>query len=120
MWGYVGRMLAGTATPIRDASAMTAWVSEPYVDGADGVGYCADDELAELFHGGHAAGLQVGVHAIGDRAIDQVLSVWERVYHALDSRERRAQQSFQLRDARISRVGRVHPSGSSVLLLPHQ
>ena len=57
----------------------------------DGVGaaYFADDELAEFFHGGHGAGLQVGVHAIGDRAIEQVLSAWERVYHALDSRERR-------------------------------
>jgi predicted amidohydrolase YtcJ len=35
------------------------------------------------------AGLQVGVHAIGDRAIEQVIAVWERVYAALDSRERR-------------------------------
>ena len=69
--------------------ARTAWLSEPYTDGGTGVGYIADDELAELFHGGHMAGLQVGVHAIGDRAIDQVLATWERVYHALDSRERR-------------------------------
>lgn len=69
--------------------ARTAWVSEPYADGGAGVGDVADDELAELFHGGHMAGLQVGVHAIGDRAIEQVLATWERVYHALDSRERR-------------------------------
>ncbi len=34
-------------------------------------------------------GLQVGVHAIGERAIEQVVTVWERVYAALDSRERR-------------------------------
>ncbi len=70
------------------------------------VGYCADDELAELFHGGHAAGLQVGVHAIGDRAIDQVLSVWERVYHALDSRERR---HFRARRHRIEHFEMVSP-----------
>jgi predicted amidohydrolase YtcJ len=69
--------------------ARTAWMHEPYADGSTGVGYFADDELAEFFHGGHGAGLQVGVHAIGDRAIDQVLAAWERVYHALDSRERR-------------------------------
>ena len=31
--------------------AMTAWVGEPYVDGSSGVSYCAEDELAELFHG---------------------------------------------------------------------
>lgn len=69
--------------------ARTAWLLAPYRDGGKGVGYLVDDELAEFFHGGHAAGLQVGVHAIGDRAIDQVLTAWERVYQALDSRERR-------------------------------
>jgi predicted amidohydrolase YtcJ len=78
--------------------ARTAWLSEPYDDGGTGVGFRGDDELAELFHGGHVAGLQVGVHAIGDRAIDQVLTVWERVYHALDSRERR---HFRARRHRI-------------------
>ncbi|MGZ8579689.1 MAG: amidohydrolase [Actinomycetota bacterium] len=78
--------------------ARTAWVGDPYLDGGDGVAYFADDELAEFFHGAHAAGLQVGVHAIGDRAIDQVLRVWERVYHALDSRERR---HFRARRHRI-------------------
>ena len=78
--------------------AGTAWVGEPYLDDGVGVGYFADDELAEFFHGGHSAGLQVGVHAIGDRAIDQVLSTWERVYHALDSRERR---HFRARRHRI-------------------
>jgi predicted amidohydrolase YtcJ len=78
--------------------ARTAWTVEPYTDGGSGVGYFADDEMAEFFHGAHAAGLQVGVHAIGDRAIDQVLGVWERVYHALDSRERR---HFRARRHRI-------------------
>ncbi len=47
---------------------------------------------------GHMAGLQVGVHAIGDRAIEQVITVWERVYAALDSRERR---HFRARRHRI-------------------
>ena len=60
--------------------------------------YYADDELAGFFHDGHAAGLQVGVHAIGDAAIEQVLRVWERVYQALDSRERR---HFRARRHRI-------------------
>jgi predicted amidohydrolase YtcJ len=69
--------------------ARTAWLHAPYREGGSGAGYLDDDELAEFFHGGHSAGLQVGVHAIGDRALEQVLSVWERVYQALDSRERR-------------------------------
>jgi predicted amidohydrolase YtcJ len=70
--------------------ARTASVMAPYADsGGTGTSYHADDELETFFHAGHMAGLQVGVHAIGDRAIGQVLSVWERVYGALDSRERR-------------------------------
>jgi predicted amidohydrolase YtcJ len=70
--------------------ARTAAVVAPYADGdGSGITYHDDDQLAEFFHGGHAAGLQVGVHAVGDRAIEQVLTVWERVYQALDSRERR-------------------------------
>lgn len=70
--------------------ARTAAVSVPYADGRGSGGcYYDDDELAELLRAAHAAGLQAGVHAIGDRAIAQVLSAWERVYHALDSRERR-------------------------------
>jgi len=70
--------------------ARTAAFAHPY-EGSDERGelYLDDDELAEFFHAGHNAGLQVGVHAIGDRAIEQVLATWERVYQALDSRERR-------------------------------
>ena len=70
--------------------ARTAAVMAPYADSpGNGIIYHADDELAAFFRAGHMAGLQVGVHAIGDRAIEQVITVWERVYTALDSRERR-------------------------------
>jgi predicted amidohydrolase YtcJ len=82
--------------------ARTAAVGTPYLDdGGVGATYHSDDDLAEFFHGGHAAGLQVGVHAIGDRAVEQVISVWERVYHALDSRERR---HFRARRHRIEHL----------------
>jgi predicted amidohydrolase YtcJ len=79
--------------------ARTAGLLAPYAD-AEGSGetYFADDELAELLHGAHAAGLQVGVHAIGDRAIEQVLRTWERIYGTLDSRARR---HFRARRHRI-------------------
>jgi predicted amidohydrolase YtcJ len=79
--------------------ARPAHLSGPYADGdGSGVAYYGDDELAGFFHDGHAAGLQVGVHAIGDAAIEQILTVWERVYQALDSRERR---HFRARRHRI-------------------
>jgi predicted amidohydrolase YtcJ len=90
--------------------ARTAALSHPYEDGADrGELYRGDDALAEFFHAGHNAGLQIGVHAIGDRAIEQVLSTWERVYLALDSRERR---HFRARRHRIEHF--VLPSANQV------
>ena len=80
--------------------ARTAALHEPYADRPDTTGTLSfvGDELVEFFHGSHAAALQVGVHAIGDRAIDQVLATWERVYRTLDSRERR---HFRARRHRI-------------------
>jgi predicted amidohydrolase YtcJ len=70
--------------------ARTAALLAPYAD-ADTNGPLAygDDELAEFLHNAHLAGLQTGLHVIGDAAIDQALRVWERVYGALATRERR-------------------------------
>ena len=63
----------------------TAWMSEPYTStppsgsGPTGIGYRNDDELFEFFYAAQEAGLMVGVHAIGDAAIEQALTTWERV-----------------------------------------
>jgi predicted amidohydrolase YtcJ len=79
--------------------ARTAFVSGGFLDrDADPSGYFGDDELAQYFHDGHLAGLQVGVHAIGDAAVEQVVRTWERVYQSLDSRQRR---HFRARRHRI-------------------
>ncbi len=72
-----------------------------------GTAYYDDEELTAFFRQGHTAGLQVGVHAIGDRAIDQVLSAWETVYQALDSRERR---HFRARRHRIEHFEMATPA----------
>jgi predicted amidohydrolase YtcJ len=70
--------------------ARTAHLTEPYTDADElGARYFDDDELTEFLHNAHLAGLQVGLHVIGDAAIEQAVSAWERVYHSLDSRERR-------------------------------
>ena len=81
----------------------------PTRTGRIGALYHDDDAMAEFFHAAHNAGLQVGVHAIGDRAIEQVLTTWERVYLALDSRERR---HFRARRHRIEHF--VLPSGDQI------
>jgi predicted amidohydrolase YtcJ len=84
------RRIGGDLPVDGSIGARTAWVSEPFNDGRGSGGpYFHDDELAEFFHDAHLAGLQAGVHAIGDAAIEQVLTTWERVYLTLDSRERR-------------------------------
>jgi predicted amidohydrolase YtcJ len=87
--------------------ARTAALFGPYADGSGtGVRYFEDDALAAFFHAGHLAGLQVGVHAIGDAAIEQVVATWERVYAALDSRDRR---HFRARRHRIEHFEMAGP-----------
>jgi predicted amidohydrolase YtcJ len=63
----------------------TAWLSEPYTDqppsgsSSTGLAYRSDDEVEDFFREAHGAGLQVGVHAIGDAAIGQALEAWRRI-----------------------------------------
>ena len=63
----------------------TAWMTEPFLSTPpqgsppSGIKYRDDDELYEFFLAAQRAGLQVGVHAIGDAAIEQGVATWERV-----------------------------------------
>lgn len=66
-------------------SGATAALSVPYQnsDGPPlGVLRFEDAELFELALEAHQAGFRIGTHAIGDRAIEQVLGVYERLYQA--------------------------------------
>jgi len=99
--------IGGDLTIDGSIGARTAWLRQPYRDGeGTGARYFDDDEVAELFHDGHLAGLQVAVHAIGDAAIGQVVTTWERVYRTLDSRGRR---HFRARRHRIEHCEMVDP-----------
>lgn len=87
--------------------ARTAWLREPYRDaGHRGTAFLAGEELAAFLRDGHHAGLQVGVHAIGDAAIAAVIDAWEGVYRALDSRGRR---HFRARRHRIEHAEMLDP-----------
>ena len=63
----------------------TAWLSEPYAspppEGSppSGISYRTDEGLLDFFLEAQAEGLQVGVHAIGDAAIEQAIATWEKV-----------------------------------------
>ena len=58
----------------------TAAVSEPFrTTGSLGELKYTDDELYVYFSNAEALGISAGVHAIGDRAIEQCIATWERV-----------------------------------------
>jgi predicted amidohydrolase YtcJ len=63
----------------------TAWLAEPYETAPPagspetGISYRSNDGLFDFFYEAQGNGLQVGVHAIGDAAIDQAITGWERV-----------------------------------------
>lgn len=48
-----------------------AALKEPYTDGGDGVLYYSDEKVIEFCKKANRAGLQIEMHAIGDRAFDQ-------------------------------------------------
>jgi predicted amidohydrolase YtcJ len=103
--------------------ARTAALLEPYEDGTpSGELAYEDDLLAEFLHNAHLAGLQVGLHVIGDAAVEQALRVWERVYASLDSRSRR---HFRARRHRLEHFemadgGRVERAGALGLAISVQ
>jgi predicted amidohydrolase YtcJ len=63
----------------------TAWMKNGYVSAPpagtppNGIAYRTDEELFDFFTRSQLAGLQTGVHAIGDAAIEQALTAWEKV-----------------------------------------
>ncbi len=60
-------------------SSQTAALDEPYADGG-GLGnlYFSDDELTGFMRRAHERGLQIAVHALGERAITQAVTCYAR------------------------------------------
>jgi hypothetical protein len=64
-------------------SGATAAVSQPYkVTGTHGVLRFDDHELYELMLEAHVNGFRIAAHAIGDIALEQVISTYEKLYRA--------------------------------------
>ncbi len=63
----------------------TAWLMRPYRSPPPagipptGLSYRDDEEVASFFAHAQQVGMQVGVHAIGDAAIEQAIGAWEQV-----------------------------------------
>jgi predicted amidohydrolase YtcJ len=90
----------------------TAWFHEPYTDAPDNRGLVVTESarLAADIQGGAAAGFQVAVHAIGDRANDWLLDTFAEVARATPrgpgERRFRIEHAQHLSPAAIARFAR--------------
>lgn len=86
-------LMIGAVKYFLDGSAggRTAWMSKPYLgeDQTTGVKILADDEVNELVMDAHAKGYQLACHAIGDAAIEQLITAYERALAAVPDPDRR-------------------------------
>jgi predicted amidohydrolase YtcJ len=84
-WGGVKGFVDGSL------GSTTAWFYEPYDDAPNTSGFITADsvKLRESIEAADAAGLQVLVHAIGDRANDWVLAVYREAAETNGERDRR-------------------------------
>jgi predicted amidohydrolase YtcJ len=72
-------------------SERTAWLSQPYIGMGDyrGLQVSSREDLYENSSKAHAAGWQLGTHANGDLAIDEILGVYEQVQREMPRRDPR-------------------------------
>ena len=85
----------------------TAWFFAPYLDDPKSTGLPSDEmpEMLNRVMGADKAGLQVMVHAIGDRANDELLTIFEKTEKANGLRDRRfrVEHAQHLNDKLIKR-----------------
>ena len=58
----------------------TAWLSQPYADDETTCGFplFSDEHINEMVEFANANNMQIAVHAIGDRCLDQILNAYEK------------------------------------------
>ena len=104
-WVRVGAM---KLTCDGSISERTARLSEPYVGRPNdhGILVMTEDDLYTYARKAHEAGWQIGVHANGDVAIDQVLRVYERLQRELPRRDPRfrIEHCTVVNDALVERI----------------
>lgn len=89
----------------------TAWFFAPYLDDPKTSGLASDEipKTPELVLGADKAGLQVNIHAIGDKANATILDIYERTAAANGARDRRfrIEHAQHLRQEDIARFGKL-------------
>ncbi|WP_319408528.1 amidohydrolase [uncultured Desulfosarcina sp.] len=91
--------------------ARTAWMIDPFLDAGCGMPLMEMDALAEDIHRADEAGLSVMVHAVGDRANRELVTLFE----ALESRRIRTGQSRPVIPHRIEHVQMIRPEDADRL-----
>lgn len=83
-WGGVKGFVDGSL------GSTTAWFYDPYEDAPETSGLAwGPEELEQNIEDANAAGLHIAVHAIGDRAIDWLLGVYDKVQKDSGARDQR-------------------------------
>lgn len=86
-------LMIGAVKIFLDGSAggRTAWMSEPYLgeDKTTGVQMLSDEDLERQVLDAHAKGYQLACHAIGDAAIEQLITAYEKALKAHPDPDRR-------------------------------
>ncbi|HEV7338449.1 MAG TPA: amidohydrolase [Bosea sp. (in: a-proteobacteria)] len=86
-------LMVGAVKIFLDGSAggRTAWMSEPYLgeDKTTGVQMLSNEDLKRQVLDAHAKGYQLACHAIGDAAIEQLITAYEKALAAYPDPDRR-------------------------------
>jgi predicted amidohydrolase YtcJ len=82
----------------------TAWMLEPFEDGGSGMPLTPMDDIAEIISRAHRAGISTSTHAIGDRAVRELLDVFAEVL------PRAGGDIHPLASHRIEHVQHSHPA----------
>ena len=87
----------------------TAWFFEPYLDAPSSTGLASDEipKTPEYVAGADKAGLQIRIHAIGDKANATILDIFEKTVQSNGQRDRRfaIEHAQHLRQEDIKRFG---------------
>lgn len=104
------------------AGGRTAWMTRPYLgdDQTTGVQMLSDEELNALVMDAHAKGYQLICHAIGDAAIEQLITAYERALatHPDPDRRHRIEHcgfSTPAQHARMVKAG-IYPCPQQVFI----
>lgn len=102
-----------------DFGPHTAALLEPYADQPEtrGTLYYTQDEIDEFVAEAHQAGLQIAMHAVGDRAAAQALQAYERALARWPRADHRHRiEHFEVYDESLAR--RAHDLGVHLAIQP--